>query len=38
MDAVHVSHWTWDGKARRREETALQRFPDAQESEPEAMV
>jgi len=27
MDAVHVSRWSWDGRMRRREEDAAQRFP-----------
>jgi uncharacterized protein YPO0396 len=29
MDAVHVSRWSWDGRMRRAEDDALQRFPEA---------
>lgn len=29
IDAVHVSRWTWDGRARRREDDPDRRFPAA---------
>lgn len=29
IDAVHVSRWTWDGRARRRESDPDRRFPPA---------
>jgi uncharacterized protein (TIGR02680 family) len=29
VDAVFVSRWTWDGRARRAEKDAVRRFPDA---------
>lgn len=29
IDAVHVSRWTWDGRAKRREEDPNRRFPPA---------
>jgi hypothetical protein len=27
VDAVHVSRWSWDGRARRREDDPDRRFP-----------
>jgi len=29
VDAVHVSRWVWDGRARRREDDPDRRFPPA---------
>jgi len=28
IDAVHVSRWTWDGRAKRLEEDGVRRFPE----------
>ncbi|MBD8533420.1 MULTISPECIES: TIGR02680 family protein [unclassified Massilia] len=35
IDAVHVSRWSWDGRARRLEEDGARRFQDAAEASAE---
>ena len=36
VDAVHVSRWTWDGRARRRDDDPDRRFEPAHDPVPEA--
>lgn len=36
IDAVHVSRWTWDGRARRLEEDGARRFPQVADTPAEA--
>jgi len=36
IDAVHVSRWTWDGRARRLEEDGARRFPQVADAAAEA--
>lgn len=38
MDAVHVSRWSWDGRMRRAEDDAVQRFPEAVTALPDATI
>jgi len=36
IDAVHVSRWTWDGRARQLEEDGARRFPQAADTSAES--